>query len=82
MKKLFIIFTMISLAFTSGIKAQVTLNFESGNRAIEQGNCWTFGATSYSNLEFRIAGSWSGRSNQLTNSAISACWIKTPWMLP
>ena len=73
---------LTSLGFTSGIKAQVALNFESGNRAIEQGNCWAFGASTYSNLEFRIAGFWSGRSNQLTSSAISACWIKTPWMLP
>jgi LruC domain-containing protein len=82
MKKIFFITALISLGLTSGINAQVTLNFESGNRAIEQGNCWAFGAATYSNLEFRIAGFWSGRSNQLTSDAISSCWIKTPWMLP
>ncbi len=81
MKKiLFSLIIVLSMAFSS--KAQVTLNFESGNRAIEQGNCWVFGSVSYSNLEFRINGNWSGRTNQLTNPAITASWIKTPWILP
>jgi LruC domain-containing protein len=81
MKKIFLLTILLSALLTSGMVAQVTNNFESGNRAIEQGNCWAFGAVTYSNLEFRIAGFWSGRSNQLTSSAISSCWIKTPWIL-
>ena len=59
---------------------QLTLDCESGNRAIEQGNCWAFGAVSYSNLEFRINGFWSTRSNQLTSSLLTSSWIKTPWI--
>ena len=49
MKKIFYITVLISLVMTTGSMAQVTLNCESGNRAIEQGNCWGFGANSYSN---------------------------------
>lgn len=61
--------------------AQLTLNCESGNRAIEQGNCWGFGATSYTNTAgLVISGSWSVRSNSMTNPAISSSWVKTPWM--
>ncbi|MEI7725371.1 MAG: LruC domain-containing protein [Bacteroidota bacterium] len=82
MKKLFAITALISLLTASGIMAQVTLNCESGNRAIEQGNCWGFGATSYSNTaNLVITGSWSTKSNSLTNMSPTACWIKTPWML-
>jgi len=67
--------------FKAGI-AQVTLNCESGNRAVEQGNCWAFGATTYSNTpNLVISGSWSTRSNPLTNTNPGSCWIKTPWML-
>lgn len=63
-------------------KADVTLNCESGNRAIEQGNCWGFGATTYSNSnELVISGQWSAKSNSLTNNSPTSCWIKTPWML-
>lgn len=80
MKKIALFFYLIVLAI--GLNAQVTLNSESGNRAIEQGNCWGFGATSYTNTPSSvIAGSWSCRSNQLTNSLPTACWVKTPWML-
>ena len=82
MKKIFFITALISLVFATGSMAQVTLNCESGNRAIEQGNCWGFGANSYSNsANLVISGSWSTKSNSLTNASPTACWIKTPWML-
>ena len=73
---------MIVLLAVTGMHAQVTLNCESGNRAIEQGNCWGFGATAYTNTPSSvIAGNWSCRSNQLTSSLPTSCWLKTPWML-
>ncbi|MEI6682995.1 MAG: LruC domain-containing protein [Bacteroidota bacterium] len=82
MKKIIILTALTTLLSMTGLMAQVTLNCESGNRAIEQGNCWGFGATSYSNTAgLVISGSWSTKSNSLTNSAPTACWIKTPWML-
>lgn len=78
----FIILVTVFISLTSGSIAQVTLNCESGNRGIEQGNCWGFGATSYSNTaNIVIDGSWSVRTNSLTNMSPSACWVKTPWML-
>lgn len=81
MKKIYLsLLILLSLTFPS--MAQLSLDFESGNRAIEQGNCWVFGSVSYSNLEFRINGNWSGRTNQLTNPSINSSWIKTPWILP
>lgn len=81
MKKIYLsLLILLSLTFPS--MAQLSLDFESGNRAIEQGNCWVFGSVSYSNLEFRINGNWSGRTNQLSNPSINSSWIKTPWILP
>ena len=72
----------IVLLFSFNTKAQLTLTCESGNRATEQAACWGFGAVAYSNLEFRINGFWSARTNQLTSSLITSCWIKTPWIIP
>ncbi|MFZ4520784.1 MAG: LruC domain-containing protein [Bacteroidales bacterium] len=82
MKKIKILIVMIIVLVGSGLRAQVTLNCESGNRAIEQGNCWIFGAVAYtSTVSSVIAGSWSCRSNQLTSALPTACWIISPWML-
>ena len=83
MKSIFNIVNLLifsAVLSVSTVNAQLTLNCESGNRAIEQGNCWAFGAVSYSNLEFRINGFWSTRSNQLTSSLLTSSWIKTPWI--
>lgn len=82
MKKILLLIAIAGLFLSTKSMAQVTLDFESGNRSIEQGNCWVFGSVSYSNLEFRINGFWSGRTNQLSNPAITASWIKTPWLKP
>ena len=38
MKKVFLTLAIIALTFN--LKAQVTLNMESGNRATDQSNCW------------------------------------------
>jgi LruC domain-containing protein len=84
MKKVFLIIGIIS-AIIINTNAQTllpTLTAESGNRTVEQTNCWGFGATTYSNLEFRINGFWSMRSNALTSSDLTACWIKSPWIKP
>lgn len=86
MKNLAITFTSfliitLSLSFSTPGYAQLVLNCESGNRAIEQANCWVFGASTYSSTaSFVISGNWSLRSNQLTSELLTACWIKTPWM--
>lgn len=86
MKKLYksitLSFFVIFLAgFGKTSQAQLILDCESGNRAIEQGNCWVFGAVTYVNTGV-INGSWSTRSNSLSNPSPTASWIKTPWMLP
>jgi len=84
MKKVFLIIGIISAIITN-TNAQTllpTLTAESGNRTVEQTNCWGFGATTYSNLEFRINGFWSMRSNVLTSSSLDACWINSPWIKP
>ncbi len=82
MKKTTIAFIILAIFFASKGMSQVTLNFESGNKAIEQGNCWVFNNFTYSNLEFRIAGFWSGRSDKLTSTSINFSYLKTPWMKP
>ncbi len=73
---------LLAFFFLTAIQAQVVLTCESGDKAIEQGNCWGFGATTYTNAgNSVITGSWSTRSNQLTSTSPTSCWIKTPWML-
>ena len=75
---LLVIITILSL---NTVNAQLTLDCESGNRGIEQGNCWAFGAVSYTRRDVHIiSGFWSTLSNSMTNPALSSAWIKTPWM--
>jgi len=79
--KLGIALIVILLSANKVISQQLTLTCESGNRAIEQANCWSFGATSYINTAgVVITGNYSTQSNQLTNPAPTASWVKTPWM--
>ncbi len=72
---------ILILALPASIRAQYSMDFESGNRGIEQGNCWVFGAVGYINNSERISGGWSARSNSMSNPALSSSWIKTPWMI-
>jgi len=81
---------IISLSSIGSAHAQVSLNCESGNRAIEQGNCWGFGAVTYierssivtggRDRSVVINGDWSTRSNSMSNPDLASSWIKTPWM--
>lgn len=75
-------FTLILNALS--LEAQtLTLNCESGNRSVEQANCWGFGAVSYSStVSHVITGTWSARSNSMSNPSTGASWIKTPWFKP
>ena len=74
---------LAGIAANQSVNAQLILDCESGNRAIEQGNCWAFGANTYTNNSaVVIQGSYSCRSNSLTNPSPTASWVKTPWMLP
>jgi len=76
-----IIFFVVLLSSNKLKSQQLTLTCESGNRAIEQANCWAFGATTYINTSgLVISGSFSTQSNQLTNPLPTASWVKTPWM--
>jgi LruC domain-containing protein len=83
MKKIIVLITILSTTLVGFAQTPLAvLNAESGNRALEQANCWGFGAVTYSNLEFRINGFWSMRSNQLTSLLTTSCWIKSPWIKP
>ena len=82
MNKIIITLLIIfSFSYIEG-KAQLTLDFESGNRSIEEANCWKFSRVEYSNIEFRIAGFWSGRSEKINSTVTLENSIKTPWILP
>ncbi len=85
MKKL-LLSIVTGLLITANTHAQTALpilNAESGNRSLEQANCWSFGSASYTNATgLPITGSWSILSNSPSNPSIGACWIKTPWIKP
>lgn len=82
-----VIILVIGLLFSFNTKAQLTLTCESGNIATEKAACWGFGSNTYINTigtgthgSYTITGNYSAQSNQLTNPAPTASWIKTPWM--
>lgn len=85
MKKIFLsLFSIAVSAFWANAQTALpTLTAESGNRSVEQANCWGFGASSYTNTtNLVIAGSWSIQSNSPSNPDRNACWVKTPWIKP
>jgi LruC domain-containing protein len=85
MKKVFLIIGFLTaiLAKTEAQTMLPLLNAESGNRTIEQANCWGFGSISYTSAGSQIiGGSYSMRSNVPTSLDPNACWIKTPWIKP
>jgi LruC domain-containing protein len=81
MKKI-ILSIAILLGFSiTTLQAQVTLDCESGDRGVDAGNCWAFGAVSYtSTSSMVISGKWSARSNSMSNPSPTACWIKSPFI--
>jgi LruC domain-containing protein len=71
-----------SLFITANALAQTALpvmDFESGDRAIEIANCWSFGSVSFISANV-ISGNWSGQSGQATNISATNMWIKSPWV--
>ncbi|MBX7181310.1 MAG: LruC domain-containing protein [Bacteroidia bacterium] len=74
-------FLLLFSACFGQVNANVNLTCESGNRGVEIGNCWAFGANTYTNTSANvISGSWSCKSNQLTSSSVTASWVKSPWI--
>ncbi len=78
--KLFSILISLSLIPAMSF-AQVTLNAESGNRAIEVGNCWQFAGQTYTSTSSEVlSGSFSLISGQMNSFSLTNSFIKTPWM--
>jgi LruC domain-containing protein len=70
------------LFITANALAQTALpvmDFESGDRAIEIANCWSFGSISFISANV-ISGNWSGQSGQATNISATNMWIRSPWV--
>jgi hypothetical protein len=78
MKKLIYIVTFLMLSTLT--KAQVTLNFESGNASTDEAIGWSFYRNTYTNTN-TLAGTWSAQTYPLRNSDIDSCWIKSPWIV-
>ncbi len=66
---------------SASLQAQFSMDFESGDRGVEQANCWQFGAVGYVNNSEKISGTTSARSNSMSNTSLNSSWIKTPWMI-
>ncbi len=81
MKRIYSLIAILTGIFSLSASAQLTLDFESGDRSREAGNCWAFGAVSFSsNSAHNITGKWVGRSNSMTNTSPNASWIKSPFV--
>jgi LruC domain-containing protein len=78
--KITILFT-IFLLISGIIRAQISLDCESGNMKIENAYCWEFNSISYSSAKSQIiSGNFTVRTNSLNVESLTACWIKTPWI--
>jgi LruC domain-containing protein len=64
--KFYLLF-LLSL-FVLNLNAQVTQNFESGNRGAQAANCWSFPGTSFLGGSNAITGTFGGRTGQLSNA--------------
>ena len=72
------------LLITVNALAQTALpvmDCESGSKAIEVTNCWSFGSMSFTSTGV-ISGNWSVQSGQATNISSTNMWITTPWVKP
>lgn len=78
MKKLIYILSFLMLSTLT--KAQVTLNFESGNASTDEATGWSFFRNSYTNSG-AISAIWAAQTISLRNSNIDSCWIKSPWIV-
>ena len=71
---------ILSSLIATSLSAQMTQDFESGSKSAEQSKTWQFGAGDVTSSG-PISGSYSYLTNQLSNSSLSACWVKTPWAI-
>jgi LruC domain-containing protein len=75
------IFSLIAsiMVFPVAAFAQLTLDAESGNIGIEQGNCWQFGSHNYTSTQLVIAGNYSLLTTS-NSTNVGVVFVKTPWM--
>jgi len=76
MKKIILIATLIGGTVLNG--QTVSNDFESGDRSIDQGNCWGFGGFSIKTND-KINGSYSARSGSINNTN-GSFWLHSPWI--
>ncbi len=74
-RKSLVLLLMVMTSF-GFVRAQVSNDFESGNREIDKNNCWQFISTSISTSD-KISGSFSMRSGPLSGGLHS---LITPWI--
>ena len=80
-----ILTSILLAAIVACTHAQINQNFESGSRPSEETKGWVFGAqavtNSFVNGGSPVQGSFSCQTNALSNSSLSASWVKTPWAI-
>ncbi len=81
MKKISLFLGIVLFSSVTVYSQQLTLNAESGNRAIEVANCWQFAGQTYTSAASeRISGSFSLISGQMNSFSLTNSYVKTPWM--
>jgi LruC domain-containing protein len=66
------------LSVGSNAQTLATITAESGSRAADQANCWSFGTFS-PNTTTPITGSYSYYGNSASSLSLTACWLQAPW---
>ncbi len=71
--------TLLLLGASPFVRAQVALDFETGNMAIDMGRGWQFSNILYDkSTNYQISGSWAGKNTKISASSTET-WIKSPW---
>jgi len=70
---------LLLLGASPFVRAQVSLNFESGNMAIDMGRGWLFSNILYDkSTNYHIYDTWAGKNTKIS-AASTETWIKSPW---
>ncbi len=69
---------LVIFSISTQAQSLATITAESGSRAADQANCWSFGTFTPSSTVV-INGNYSYRGNAATSQSLGACYLIAPW---
>jgi LruC domain-containing protein len=79
--KYFFVLVCAFFATAPSLNAQMILDCENGNHAVDKGYCWDFGAVNYVKSDANvISGEYSAKSFPMTHMNVDNSYAKSPWI--